>query len=559
MIQDFMRGILFRTRSCVSSLFHGRENRTIGGAALVIAIFGVISRLLGFLRDRFLAGTFGAGDVLDAYYAAFRIPDFLYGLLVLGAISAAFVPIFTEIREKNGEKDAWKLTNNVFFLLIFSLGIFSLVAAIFSGPLMNILVSGFSPEKKEMTATLTRIMLLGPIFLGMSAVFGSVLVSFRNFIVFSLAPIFYNVGIIFGAVFLSKFFGPSGLAMGVVLGSMLHFFIQYPTVRKSGFSFSVNFSSIFDHHVLRVLRLMIPRSLGVAVGQVGFLVITLFASKLASGTLAAFTLANNIQSVPLGIFGIAFSLAAFPTLSAFAAKNEWGRFSETLLKTSKQIIFFVIPISVLVIALRAQIVRIILGTGEFDWEDTQMTFEILGILSVSLLAQSLIPLFARAFFSLQDTKTPLFIAIFSEAIHIVVLALFVGSWGSSALAASFTVASIANFLLLYFFLRGRVKVWNDSSFFLSVFKVSLASIVALIAAQVGKFFFGLGNVELDTFVEVFLEFIVSGFLGISAFVVAAWALRIEELESVRCFVISRFLKQPEVLKESEEEARQPLM
>ena len=543
----------------VLSLFHGRSNRTVGGAALVIAVFGVASRLLGFVRDRILAGTFGAGDVLDAYYAAFRIPDFLYGLLVAGALSAAFVPVFTELREKKSEQSAWDLAGGVFLLLLILLGIVSAISAICATPMMRAIVPGFSPEKQALATSLTRVMLIGPVFLGMSAVFGSVLVSFRNFIVFSLAPVFYNVGIILGAVVFAKFFGPVGLAMGVVVGTILHACVQYPSVRKAGFRFSFQAASIVNREVWRVVRLMVPRSLGIAVGQVSFLVVTFFASVLASGTLAAFTLANNIQSVPLGLFGVAFSLAAFPMLSGFAAKDERRRFADMLLKTSRNVLFFVIPVSFMMIALRAQIVRVILGTGHFDWEDTRMTFEILGVLSVSLFAQSLIPLFARAFFSLQDTKTPLLLAAFSEAIHIAVLAAFVGQWGPLSLAVSFSAASLANAFLLYVFLRKRVEEWNDRSFFVSLGKVTCASLAALLAVQSGKFFFGLGNVELDTFFDVFSELLLSGVLGIAAFIAVAWALKVEELESVRCFIVSRFLKQPQLLKEAEEESSRPMV
>ena len=543
----------------VFSLLHGRANKTVGGAALVIAFFGVVSRLLGFVRDRILAGTFGAGDVLDAYYAAFRIPDFLYGLLVAGALSAAFVPVFTELREKKNERSAWDLASGVFALLLLLLGLVSIVSAIFAEPLVRSIVPGFSPEKQGLSINLTRVMLIGPIFLGMSAVFGSVLVSFRNFIVFSLAPVFYNIGIILGAVVFSRFFGPVGLAMGVVLGTAMHAFVQYPSVRKAGFVFSFRRALATNREVWRVIKLMVPRSLGIAVGQVSFLVVTFFASALASGTLSAFTLANNIQSVPLGLFGVAFSLAAFPTLSGFAVKEEYRRFAETLLKTSRKVLFFVIPVSFMMIALRAQIVRVILGTGHFDWEDTRITFEILGVLSASLFAQSLIPLFARAFFSLQDTKTPLFLAVFSEAIHVGVLAAFVGKLGPLSLALSFSVASTVNVILLYIFLRSRIEGWNDRTFFVFLGRVSVASIFSIAAVQFGKFFFGLGNVELDTFAVVFSELLLSGALGIMAFVAAAWAFKMEELESVRCFVVSRFLRQPQLLKEAEEESSRPVV
>ncbi|QQS20746.1 MAG: murein biosynthesis integral membrane protein MurJ [Candidatus Moraniibacteriota bacterium] len=536
------------------SIFRGKENHTVSGAALVIAVFGVASRLLGFIRDRLLAGMFGAGDVLDAYYAAFRIPDFLYGLLIAGALSAAFVPIFTEVREKRGDEAAWKLSSGILFLVLFILGGISLLAILAAESLVRLLVPGFSPEKQALTTMLTRIMLLGPVFLGVSAVFGSVLVSFRNFFVFSLAPVFYNVGIITGVLLFSKLWGPAGLAFGVVFGTLLHAAIQYPSVRSAGFRIFVRDGAELRRDVWRVVSLMIPRSLGVAVGQVSFVAVTFFASALASGTLASFTLANNIQSVPLGLFGVAFSLAAFPTLSAYAAREKRVEFAAILEKTCRQVLFFVVPVSVLMLALRAQIVRIILGTGEFDWEDTRATFDILGALSISLFAQSLTPLFARAFFSLQDTKTPLLVALVSEAVHIAVLFFFVGSWGPVTLAISFSVASIVNAFLLFFLLKRRMEGWGGRAFFFATLKMALASLVALGAVQSGKFFFAIGNVELDTFAEVLLQLLFSGFLGVFAFLIAASLFRVEEVESVRSFLVSRFLRNPGVLKEAEEES-----
>lgn len=531
----------------------GRTNRSVGGAALVIALFGIVSRLLGFLRDRVLAGTFGAGDVLDAYYAAFRIPDLLYGLLVAGALSAAFVPVFTELHEKKGEQEAWQLTSGILSLIVLFLGVFGAIAFVFARPLVEVLVPGFFQEKQSLAVLLTRVMLLGPIFLGMSAVFGGVLVSFRNFIVFSLAPILYNIGIIIGAVFFVPIVGPVGLAWGVVLGTVLHAGIQYPSIRRLGFRFSLGMAFVRDATVWKVVRLMVPRSLGMAVNQIGFLVAAAFASVFASGTLAALTLATNIESVPFGLFGIAFSLAAFPTLSQLSAKGDRSAFFETILRTSRQILFFVLPASVLLVVLRAQVVRVILGTGAFDWDDTRLTLEMLGILSASLFAQSLVPLFARAFYAIQDTKTPLLLALISEVVHIALLVVLRDGYGPFALALSFTLASILNALLLFAFLRARLPEWNDRALAIPVFKMSIASLAALAAAQAGKLLFGIGDIRIDTFFEVLFQLLLSGVLGIGTFLAVAWLLGIEELERVRSFCMARIFRRPEVIKESEEE------
>lgn len=531
----------------------GAPSRSVGAAAFLIAVAGVVSRILGFFRDRILASQFGAGDTLDTYYAAFRIPDMIYGLLVAGALGAAFIPVFTELIAKKDEARAWRLADGVLHLLTAALGLLAFIGIIFAPALMAFVAPGFSLEKQAAAADLTRIMLLSPLFLSVSAVFGGVLVSFKRFAAYSFAPIFYNAGIIAGAVFLVPVFGIAGLGWGVVLGSFLHMLIQVPSLMQSGFQYRFRLLSAWsDRDVRRVIRLMIPRSLGMAANQIGLLVMTVFASLLASGSLAAFTLANNIQSVPLGLFGIAFSLAAFPSLSLLLAENKEKDFFLMLAETSRRILFFVVPLSVIMIVFRAQFVRVILGAGEFDWNDTIMTFEILKWLSVSLFAQSLIPLFARAFFSLQDTKTPFYIALGSEIIHIALIPLLMPYYSVEALAIAFSVASIVNCALLYVFLRRRIGVWDDSRIFLPAAKIFLAAIVAGLIAQISKSVFALTTNELDTFVEVFLQLMTGLLIGGGAFLVICYWLDVDELRMIRRFIFCKILRQPETAVAAED-------
>ncbi len=519
---------------------------TVGSAALLIAFAGIASRFLGFLRDRVLASQFGAGDILDAYYAAFRLPDFIYGLLVLGALSAAFVPVFTELLTQEKKAEAWKLTSGVLHTTLFSLGCFSFFGIIFASYLTDWLAPGFDAEKKELVTSLTRVMLLSPLFLAASSVFGGVLVSFKQFAAYSFAPVFYNVGIIFGALFLAPVFGPLGLAWGVVVGSFFHMMVQYPAMRRAGFHYEWGLSAAWrDTNVRRVLRLMLPRTLGVAINQVSLLVMTIFASTLISGSLAAFTLANNIQSVPLGLFGIAFSLAAFPALALFAAKKSDRDFFITFAETSRKILFFVVPLSIFMIIFRAQCVRVILGSGHFDWQDTITTFEILKFLALSLFAQSLIPLFVRAFFALQDTKTPLYIALVSEVLHIILIPILLPQYAVAGLAIAFSVSTVLNFILLYFFLRKKLSYWEDSMMLWPVGKIIFAALLAGIVAQLSKSLFALTTNELDTFIEVFLQLFIGFAIGGTAYTLFSYWFKVEELERVKRFVLCRVLRQPE--------------
>lgn len=528
-------------------------SKTVGGAALLIAIAGIASRFLGFVRDRILAHNFGAGDVLDAYYTAFRLPDLIFSFLVLGALSAAFVPVFTELRSEKKDEEAWRLTAGVLHLILFALGCLAVLGMIFADELTRLLAPGFSVEKQATATMLTRVMLISPLFLSISSVFGGVLVSFKQFAAYSLAPVFYNIGIIFGAIFLTPIMGPIGLAWGVVLGSFLHMAAQYPSFIRAGFQNQWFFLNAWkDKSVRRVIELMIPRSLGMAINQVSLLVMTFFASTLVSGSLAVFTLANNIQSVPLGLFGIAFALAAFPSLSQFAAEKNDRDFFLMLVRTARRILFFVVPLSVLIIVFRAQFVRVILGSGNFDWQDTIQTFEVLKYLALSLFAQSLIPLFARAFFALQNTKIPLYIALVSEAIHIVLIPFLLPLYSVQGLAIAFSISTFVNFSLLYFYLRKRLRYWDNHVVFWPVIKIFLASLFAGIVAHLSKSVFALTTNELDTFIEVFLQLVLGFTIGVSAFVLFSHWFQIPELIRVKNFLLRKIMRQPEIVAYTED-------
>lgn len=532
-----------------------KTTHTVGAAALIISLSGIASRFLGFLRDRLLASQFGAGDMLDAYYAAFRLPDLFYSLIVLGALSAAFLPVFTELRTKGGEREAWDLASDILGLLVVILGCLGMLGVIFSSQVITLVAPGFTGEKRDLAITLSQIMLLSPIFLSVSAVLSGVLMSFRRFIAYSLAPLFYNLGIIFGILVLVPLWGVSGLGWGVVVGALLHMVIQWPTLIGTGIRFRFRpFQVLKNPAVRRVIRLMIPRSLSLGVNQIGLLVMTIFASLLASGSLAAFTFANNIQSVALGLFGVAFSVAAFPSLSAYAAEKRGREFFLVLSEATRRILFFVLPLSALMIVFRAQFVRVILGSGHFNWEDTIVTFNILACLAVSLFAQSLIPLFARAFFALQNTKTPLYIAAGAEVLHIVLLFLLSHSvyFSIEALALAFSIATIINILFLYLSLKRQAPYWDDGQMFGPAMKIAAAAILAGLIAQASKYVFALTTNELDTFVEVFLQLFFGLLLGGTAYLIFCVWFQVEELRVLKRFIWCRILRQPETLASVED-------
>lgn len=524
-------------------------SNSVTSAAFVITMAGIISRVLGLFRDRLLASTFGAGDVLDVYYAAFRIPDLIYNLLILGALSAAFIPVFTGLVSQEKKDEAWKLANSLLNMGIFFIVVFSAIFSAFAPFFMKLIAPGFSPEKMESVVSFTRVMFLSPLFLGISGVFGGVLTSFKRFLVYSLAPIFYNLGIIVGVLFFVELWGTIGLAWGVVLGAVLHMLVQYPAAKHLGFRHGWFFLNSFkDKHVRKVLHLMIPRTLGIAVNQINLLIVTIFASTLAAGSLAVFNFAQNLQSVPLGLFGISFAIAVFPVLSGFAAKKENEKFVESFSETFRQILFFVIPLSVFMLVLRAQIVRVVLGAGKFDWEDTIMTFQVLGIFVLSLFAQSTIPLLARAFYALHDTKTPFHIAVVTEIVNLIAVSFLIGRFQIIGLAIAFSVSSVIQMILLLFFLRTRFDNLDDKTIIKSISKIAFASVLAGFSIQITKYI-AASKVELDTFLGVFIQLSTATFMGILVFLVASHFLQLEEFIRLKNSLTRKLFKTKRAITE----------
>ncbi len=497
----------------------------IASAAFLIAITSLASRFLGILRDRILAGNFGASESLDIYYAAFRIPDLLYNLLVLGALSAGFIPIFSSLIREKDKKKAWYLANNTLNILVIFLALVSIISLIFASDIVSLISPGFSSQAKQTTALLTSIMFLSPILLGISSVVGGVLQSFKRFIAYSLAPIFYNLGIIFGAVFLVDHLGLSGLAWGVVLGAFLHMLVQILALKNLSWKFQF-IVDLKDKTLRRLARLMLPRTLSLAVGQLNLIVITIMASSLASGSLTVFNLANNLQSLPIGLFGLSFAIAAFPVLAQNI--NNLENTIAIFNKTIKKILFFVVPSTVILITLRAQIVRVILGTGNFSWQDTILTMDALAIFSLSLFAQATIPLLVRIFYAKEDSLSPFLLGLLSVAMNLT-LALYLSPiWGILGLVLAFSIASIFQFIVLFFTLHLQLGSLKLSSILSSVFVFSLASIYSGLAIQFTKTAIW-PFIDMSTVIGVASQLIICSLSGILIYLLICYWLKNEEL------------------------------
>ena len=535
--KDFINGSAKMAGGFYRKLFYS-DFRKIGGAALLLGGASLASRLLGVFRDRILAGTFGAGDELDVYYAAFRLPDLIFNLVVLGVLSAGFIPVFSRFFYNRREKEAWALTNTVLNLLGFLLIILSLALILFAPELVRLLTPGFSGEKFRQTVELTRIVALSPIFLGLSAVLGDVLQSLRRFFAYAVAPILYNLGIILGAIFLVPVWGLKGLAFGVVAGSFLHFLAQIPPLFGTGYRFKF-FPGWKQEGLKEMVVLMMPRMMTLVLLQLNFLAITVIASFLASGSLAVFNLSFNIWSFPLGIFAASFVVASFPALSENAAQKNWPEFKKTFVYAFRQILFYLVPSSALFIILRAQIVRVILGSGEFGWNDTILTIESLKFLTLGLFAEGLTLLLSRAFFALYDAKTPFWIGLFGTMARVFGAWFFAQSLGAPGLALGFAGGAILQMILLWIFLERKVGVFDFKDIFSGGLKIAAASFLAGLGAWLGLRF-GARFVDMQTGHGLLLQGALAGLFGILVYLMATSLMKLRETGDLTAALFTKF-------------------
>lgn len=533
----------------------GTRSGTVAGAAALLGVASLASRLVGVVRDRLLSGTFGAGADLDAYYAAFRAPDLIYNLFVLGAITAGFIPVFTtylaggkdEMTEEANELASAVMT--VLGSLLLGLAVFGIIAAPFFVPL---LAPGFDAAGQALTIKLARIMFLSPVFLGLSGVLGGILQTRRRFFIYALAPVLYNVGIIAGTLTLSRSYGVAGVAAGVALGAAMHFLVQLWACAASGFRY--RFAWKPGHKGVRdIARLTAPRTLSLAVSQVNLVLLTGMASTLGAGGLAVFSLANNLQSLPVGVIGVSFAVAAFPLIAELASKRDDAAFVAALAKTAKTILFLVVPATVAIVLLRAQLVRVILGTGRFDWADTIATADTLSFFALSLFAQALLPLLARAFFAYHDAKTPLIAAAFTVVVERVLAWKFAeAGMGAPGLALAFSASTVLNVLILYVALRLRFGDLRERAMLRSIGLMSVAGLLMAATMQGTKIAVG-AVVDMRSFLGIFSQGLAAGVTGIGTYVAVAYAMGSEEAREVIRLYARKVMpvRAPEIVQEDD--------
>jgi len=383
--------------------------RELGGlheAAFLLGFFALLSQATGLIRDRLLAGIFGAGSTLDVYYAAFRIPDLLYVSIASCVASTALIPLIYA-REREGEReDVERYLSRVLSTFGITMLLVAGLVFLLMPTLTAYLVPGFTAEMKEMYTSVARILLLSPLLLGLSNLLGSITQASRRFFSYALAPILYNAGILIGVLFFAPTYGIIGVAYGVILGAVLHAGIQIPGLIH--IKLLPRLSRLLSGiEVKELLSLSLPRTIGLAIHQIAMIILVALASRVDEGSIAIFTLATNLHNIPLMIIGSSYAVAAFPTLAKLYDKGASTAFLDQLLKAVRHIIFWSAPAIVMFIVVRAQIVRVILGSGAFDWTATRLTAAALAIFMLSLIAHSLVLLFARGYYAMGNTRLPL--------------------------------------------------------------------------------------------------------------------------------------------------------
>lgn len=525
---------------------------TIATAAVIIAALSFASRLLGLFRDRLLAATFGAGPLLDAYYTAFRIPDFIFNLLGLGALSAAFLPLYIRLRGEHAECSrvfAAKVLSDIVVILCALCAVGAIAAPI----IYRILAPGFPPDELATTVSLGRVMLLATFLLGCSTVAGGILQAEARFVAFAAAPLLYNLGIILGIVVFVPIWGTMGLAWGVVVGAAFHLVVQWIAARRVGFRPSWQ-PSWRDSNVRRAMTLLVPRILGLASDQFQLVVFTAIASTLAHGTLAVFMFASNIQSVPVSLFGISFAVAAFPYLAAAAYGATLEKFREQFSISVRNIALLAFPAIVILIALKAQVVRALLGAGAFDWDATLRTLGALEVFGIGLFWVMLVPLLARSFYALEDTWTPFAASVIANIIGITIALPFGRSYGARGLAFAFIIAATIQAVTLLVLLRARVGPLDGRRIAMACAKFAVAAFAMAIAIQILKPIIA-NRIGTTTFIGIGLQGAVAAVIGIAVYLTVGILLRSAEITELAHALRRRALRVVRLPFGGAEEAR----
>ena len=515
---------------------------SVGRASLFMIATLVASRLLGWLRLSVIGAKFGETAELDAFWAAFLIPDTLFNLLVAGALASAFIPVFTGYLAKEREDEAWRVASSVMNAIVLLLIGFSAAMWVLAPTIVPVLASFHDPAQVQTAIHLTRIMLISPIFMGLSALFTGILNSYRQFLTGATAPLVYNVVIVLFAFFASPFLGIEALAWGTVVGALMMWLVQVPelTFRRTRYRLTLDLG---HPGVREIMRLTLPRTLALGAVNLIFIVDTYLGAKMTEGSLTARVYAFQLMQLPLGVFSIAISAAAFPTLARYAAQGLQAKMRDLLQTAIRWILFLTLPTVVMMIVLRRPIVNLLFQYGRFGPEAREATQEAFLFYSLGLAGHALIQILARAYYASKDTRTPLALTLVSIGTNIILSVLLAPRYGINGLALANSIATLAEAALFLGLLapRARLQVVGLVPAMLRVLAASLLMGIAMFV------FIRATNITVDlqqTKPGLFLQTAVAVAVGVIAYLGAATVFRLPELAEITAAVRARLGRKP---------------
>jgi len=489
----------------------------------------IVSRLLGLVRQQVFAIEFGTSGNMDAFWTAFRLPDTIYNIVAGGLIGSSLIPVFASYLARERRDEAARVASSVLNMMLILAGALALVVEILAPQIVQVLVPDYPPDQKLLTVELTRILLIQPIFLGAAGVLMGCLNAYQHFLLPTLAPILYNLSIILAALILGPRMGVEGLAVGVVAGAMLQLAAQIPAMR--GFRFRYSFEvDTHDPGVREVWRLMIPRVFAGASLYLNVLVAASLASGLnISGAYTGFSYAYQLMLLPLGIFAIAVSIVAFPTLSAQVARAELTQMSRTLGQALRLILVLTIPSSVGLILLREPIVRTLFQYGAFDARSTALTADPLLFFALGLFGHATVEIVLRAFYALHETLRPVLINLVTLGINLALSFLLVGPLHQGGLALAISVGVAIEAVALLVLLQTRLPSFDWVGLFETVGKCVVAAAIMAVALYV---FVGLSGVP-DKLGARVLQLAIGLAIGGSVYLGSGFLMRMPELQYLR--------------------------
>jgi putative peptidoglycan lipid II flippase len=510
-----------------------RQQASILSAATVITVASVLSGLVGILRNRLLVGYFYGNPYFDAYWVSFRLPELVFQLLVIGALSAAFIPVFTKY-EKQSKESAFRMASSILNVILLGFIFFSAIIFIFANQITELMTGhGFTPDQINVSAQLTRIMIFAQFFFAISNFLSGTIQSYKRFVIPALSPIAYNLGIIIGTICLSPSMGIYGPAIGVVIGAFLHFALQIPLAIKLGFQY---FPGIDLKHpgVREMYHLMTPRTLTISINQIQLFAMTFFATHLQANSVVVLSLAQSLMTFPIRIFGAPIGQAALPFLSKESNEGHLDTFKHLVSESLHQISFFAMPASIILLIMRIPIVRLTLGDKNFPWPATVLTGKVVAILTISIAAQAMIHILIRAFYALHNTKAPLAVSLFITGVFLTTswYVVFYTNWGVMGLAVALSISTILEMILLLLLLNKHIHFVKEKKFWFPQLKMLVASF--LMAVFLWLPFRILDELVFDTShtIELIGLTISVSTIGMLTYILFAYLLDIKELSMV---------------------------